>query len=302
LATACFGLAAVACSIRPLPQDATGLTTYQIVSHIRCEARDAVRSYALAAIRADPAVAADLQSGAFDFENFDIKRLRGHAAEVVDKYRSSAIAYDFTFDITETNELTAGADFLRTLDRGPFKLGIGAGNERERQNIRNFRIADTFENLATKVGDDYCTNPGKQKNWLYPITGTIGLAELVGTFLDLNQSGNLAPGEKVSVPVIADTIEFTTKFSGNANPSVELAAVGRDFQLVKANIGTKATRQDIHKVVIAMSLQPPPAKGKATTPAASAQKRAIEELDVQLYRDSILETKSLRKRLEQIIQ
>jgi hypothetical protein len=212
-------LALGGCSIRPLPQDVTGYNTYQIVSKIRCEARDAVRGYAISFIRKKrPDLADALKSGRISFDKFDSRLLDQETLKLVDRYAKAEIAYDFSFDITEKNDAGASADFLRTFSRGPLKLPLAAGADRERQNTRNFRISDTFGHLASKVSDEYCVHASKEKNWMYPITGHIGLAELVGTFLDLNQSGNLSPKEGKTVRTIADTIEFTTKISGSAKP------------------------------------------------------------------------------------
>jgi hypothetical protein len=276
------------CAIKPLPQDVTGNDTYQIVQKIRCETRDSVRSFILGVLdRSDPDVAAGLRSGSltFDAVNRNRKRLGSEAQAVFNKYDQAAIAYDFTFDITEKNDVSANSDFLRTLIRGPITLGVSGSNERQRQNTRNFRITDSFEELATKVSDDYCVDGRIPQNYMYPITGSIGMSELVGTFLDLNQSGNLAgPKDSPNVPQLADTVAFTTTFSGSVNPKIVLSPLSKGLSLADASLTADASRSDVHKVIIAISL--PPEKQKTIKAAqASAKAAANRMVDYQVYRN-----------------
>lgn len=286
------------CSVQPLPQDVTGYNTYQIVSKIRCEARDAVRGYAISFIRKKrPDLADALKSGRIGFDSFDRKQLDPETLKLVDRYAKAEIAYDFSFDITEKNDVGGSADFLRTFSRGPLKLPLTAGMDRERQNTRNFRISDRFGDLASKVSDDYCVHATKEKNWIYPITGHIGLAELVGTFLDLNQSGNLSPKEGKTVRTIADTIEFTTKISGSAKPSIELTPVGRGFQVTKAGLSFSGSREDVHKVIVALALPAEEAPRGAKGAGKSAKAVANEMIDEQIGRKAIDDRRRLEKRL-----
>jgi hypothetical protein len=285
-----------------LPQDVARFETYQIVAKIRCEMRDAIRGFAIKTIEVtNPDIAESLNNGSISFRNLDRKSLHPDVQRVIDKYDHTAIAYEFTFDITETNDASANFDLLGTFSRGPLKVGLKAGNERERQNKRNFRVVDTFEKLAVAVSDEYCTGLSAGKNWLYPITGSIRLDELVGAFLDLNQSGNLSGKEGKDLPTIADTIEFTTKLTGSASPSIELTPVGRGFELVKAGFGGDVSRTDVHTVVIVLSLPPEPKK-LSRTGRTNAQQRAIDELNYQLLRDSVVEQRQLRKQLQKLTE
>jgi hypothetical protein len=274
------------CAIKPLPQDVTGNDTYQIVQKIRCETRDAVRSFILGVLdQSDPETAAGLRKGTLTFGTVNRKKLSSEAQAALDKYDQAAIAYDFTFDITEKNDVSANLDFLRTFSRGPFTLGVSGSNERQRQNTRNFRVTDSFEELATKVSDDYCVDGRVPPNYVYPITGSIGMIELVGTFLDLNQSGNLAgPKDSPNVPQVADTVAFTTTFGGSVNPKIVLTPLSKGFDLADASLTADASRSDVHKVIVALSL--PPEKKKTIKAAqASAKAAANSMVDYQVYRN-----------------
>ena len=283
LALSCAG-----CAIKPLPENVTGNDTYQIVQKIRCETRDSIRSFILGVLDSnDPNAAAGLRNGSLTFEvvNRDRKRLSPEARAALDKYDQAAIAYDFTFDITEKNDVSANLDFLRTFSRGPLTLGVSGSSERQRQNTRNFRVTDSFEELVTKVSDDYCVDGRVPPNYVYLITGSIGMIELVGTFLDLNQSGNLS-GTKDSpdVPQVADTIAFTTTFGGSANPKIVLSPLSKGFDLADASLTASASRSDVHKVIIALSL-PPEKKKTSKASQGSAKAAANSMVEYQIYRN-----------------
>lgn len=127
---------------------------------------------------------------------------------------------------------------------------------------------------------------------------------MIGTFLDLNQSGNLGNKDGPQIPTLADTTEFTTTFSGSASPSIEIRPVlGRGWQFASAGVTAEASRDDIHKLIIAISLPPESAvaKGRAARPGRTiAKQRAIDELDRQEDREFISETRRLRRQLREV--
>lgn len=314
--------AAAGCSIHPLTEDVTGYKTAAIVQKIRCEARDAIRHHILIALRrrghAD--VADELERGITEW-TVDRSRFNRETQRVLEKYDHAAIAYGFTFDITEKNHATGALDFLKPVTRGVFNLGFRATSQLERENGRNFIISDTFEKLVTGLPTKYCKEIVEGKNWVYPITGTIGLQELVHTFLDLNESGALVGKEGGRVPTIADTIEFRTTFSAGATPSIELSAVGRAFQLTRASLAVDATREDKHKVIVTLSLPDDPSERAPVRTAArtvartavrkpvdrlmppartSAEKRAVEEIYKQQDQRFYNRIDRLQRRLERL--
>lgn len=294
-----FTLAAAGCSIRPLPEDVTSANTYEIVRKIRCETRDAIRGFAIALIRKrHPDLADELQANPALFAelNRNRRRLDPEIRRLIDRYDGAMAGYEFTFDITEKNNISGGLDFLGTLTRGTTKLGLSASNERERQNTRNFRVYDTFENAAVILPDRYCSEPAEGPNYLYPITGSLKRAEMIGTFLNLNQSGNLT-GEN-GVPRLADTVNFVTRFTGSAKPSIEIAPLGRSFEFVGASFDATGVREDKHQVIIVLTL---PAETAPRKRSIAEQRFTIEyEFDRQRALSEGNVRRELRDRIERI--
>jgi hypothetical protein len=266
------------CSVHPLPEDFAGYDTVQITARIRCEVRDAIRGHIVGSLLRRERVekhpqyaelAERLRSG--DIAWRDLRRhLKEYRVDdtliaIFERYNSAVIGYSFIFDLEEKNAHNGSVDLLGAITNGTVKLNVQASNDLIRGNKREFRLVDSFEFLVSHVADvcDPRVFPIQahrhERNIVYPITGSLGLAELVRTFLTLNQSGNLlgfeAPPNQVEIPTIVETMTFTTQFVAGATPSIELAA-RRSFSPVKAHIGTTNTRKDLHKVVIVIKLPP----------------------------------------------
>ena len=122
----CFALGMAGCAIHPLPDDVTRLATREIVFHIRCEARAAIRQAIIDYLR---------KARQFDFmtrlENREISldqldrhlpELPAHVRANIVKYEGAAISYDFNFNITEQNTNTAEVDFINVLSHGVFTM------------------------------------------------------------------------------------------------------------------------------------------------------------------------------------
>jgi hypothetical protein len=109
------------CSIHPVPEDVTGLPTADIVNKIRCEARFAVRKH----LR---------------------DRLKPLRRPDRDEYANGGIGYDFSFTMTENNDVGAGASFeFPFLSKfGTFSTDIAAGRDKKRETERKFIIVETF--------------------------------------------------------------------------------------------------------------------------------------------------------------
>lgn len=261
LAWTFFAMSLAGCAIHPLPENYTELDTNHIVFYIRCQARDAINQSAGAyLVKAPDDYTSKFGQSLLDrhktLSEIDQSKANLNAIFFIKKYLPAAIAYDFTFDMTEENDVSAGADFLNTFTRGTFSLGISAADNRKRQTTRNFRISDTFAELTGKT--TYCGQPRTEPNWSYPITGNIGLEEVVKTFINLNEHENLAgKDDKDTAPVLSDTLDFQTTLSGTAAPKVTLTPLGRGVtRLSDASLGGSASRKDDHKVIVALSLAP----------------------------------------------
>lgn len=106
-----FHAFAAGCAAAPRQDDVTRKTTYDIVEQIRCEAQRAV-----------------IDVGIY--------------------YKTSAIAYEFTFDVTDDNSNSLNSTWQYPFAGGGlFSLGATAGLNLNRNTVRNFKIVDTFDRL-----------------------------------------------------------------------------------------------------------------------------------------------------------
>ncbi|NOJ46043.1 hypothetical protein [Bradyrhizobium archetypum] len=286
------------CSIRPLPQDVAGAKydTWDIVRRIRCEMREAIITYIDRAL-----VARNLghippfgqrRPGLFK-EMYDQRdKLGPDMKKVIERYDGALITYDFTFDITENNNLLATANVGKAITRGTFGISLTGENNRERHNTRTFRISDNFIKLVVEKDEqDFCVKWDIRKqdvyaaNYIYPITGNLNLAEMTGTFLDLNQSGNLT-GKDNTPPALSDNIQFVTRFSGSINPAFEISPLGSNFEVARAGITATGIREDKHSVIIVLTLPP------ENTSKAVARNSQIEIAEEHIARQRVIKQNS----------
>jgi hypothetical protein len=197
------------CSTHPLVDDVTRSTTYDVVEKIRCEAKRAVVD---------------------------------HGRRFSD---DTSIAYEFTFDINETNQAQGNLTWFAPVIGGSFGLVGQAGSTLSRNTVRNFTITDTFGDLRKTN----CSPTVLEKNWAYPIAGDIGIYEVIGTFATLHQIDDPAAGEVFS---FHDTLGFITVFSAGLHPRLDLLQVTDRSHVSLAGADLGAQRSDIHTVVIAM--------------------------------------------------
>jgi hypothetical protein len=231
----CAAVGMTGCSIHPLPEDVTHLQTRQIVYHIRCEARAAIKSAITDYFR---------KVGLTDLVNqlennfLPLNQLDLHLREVpvsvranIIKYERAAITYDFTFDITEQNTVTTEVDFVNLLSHGTFSMPAKGGSDLQRQTVRLFRVNDTFGELIN-FATGRCTEDGSAENLMYPVSGSIGLGEMIETFVDLNEYQRLTGSKDTdTVPTMADTFNFQTTINGSVTPQVTLTPLKHLFNV-----------------------------------------------------------------------
>ncbi|TIR91628.1 hypothetical protein [Mesorhizobium sp.] len=257
-----------ACGIRPLPQDVTRFNTSDIIRHIRCETREAVRNQLLAWLDdrgkyGDPAaarVASDIRARK-DVRKIIYDGLKPDTVYAISLFAQTAIAYGFTFDMTVANNSSVNLNVFSVLpaaNKGT--LGLGGGVNVSRNNIRTLAIADTFGSLYADVSNAYCDNELKDANYLYPITGKIGMEEQISDFIDNSIFNNLVgkDGATSGQEYEADSLDFETVITGSANPKIVLDGGNG---LTDASFLGSTTRTDKHKVVIGLSL---PVTGKGS--------------------------------------
>jgi hypothetical protein len=231
------------CSTFPRVEDVTRKSTLAIVHQVRCEAKRAVMDIA------------------YNFNN--------PYPTPID-YTTASIGYEFTFDITEDNNASADATWgLPYTLGGNFSLLANGSFNRIRHTKRNFKITDSFQELYhTNCGDPPPPGvPSQPENLIYPISGEIGVYEVVKTFIKLQQIDNSKAGE---VFTFGDTLMFTTVLSGGVHPKLVISPLPDRFRLAAANGDFSADRTDIHTVVITMAGDKPRASGNKSGTSKSA--------------------------------
>lgn len=250
------------CAIHPLPENVTPLSTYDIVKQVRCETRQAVINSALEYLAKGQGVDAKSRSvGKYFADNPDrIAQLKpellsGNAREFLTIFWKTGVAYTYTLAMTENNNIDADVNLLKPITKR-FGLGLGAGLDRQRQNTRTFTVSDNFDELVQKLTPTDCNGRLAGENYVYPITGKIGVEGMVHAFVYLSLYGNL--GGKADAPsgppTLVDALEFQTTISGNATPKVTFSPVGDALSVADASLTATVSRKDVHTVIIGLAL------------------------------------------------
>jgi hypothetical protein len=275
------------CAIHPLPEDVTGIPTAMIARKIRCEARTALKDNLVTYLKRvkDPAanrLGVEFENGR-PLNSFRDSLFHGKVKTFIKKFENSAIAYNFAFDMTEVNNLDGTLGLTWPFTRGTGSAAITAGVDRSRENTRTFTVTDTFIDLFTTIPDRYCSGFATGANYIYPLIGTIGVDEMIRTFVELSLFDNLSSDpSKTGPPTMGDTITFTTKLSGSAAPTVTLTPVGRVLQVANGGITGVVSRTDVHKVIVALALptQQEAEAASASVGASGAQASAAAQTTV----------------------
>jgi hypothetical protein len=244
------------CSIHPLPNDVTRDTTLSIVQKIRCEARDAIRtqlSVLLLESSSPPtqAIGRELAAEARDLDQIYVRDIDPASLARMKRFYQVGIGYSFEFTIEESNLGSGSSTFTFPFTGGTFSVGVQAGEDRARRNIRTFTIIDTVKELAEST---FChLGEPVAENYKYPITGTIGINEMFATFYGLVRDTRKLDASGKS-PAFSDQLTFTTRIAGTVNPKVVLAPVVKDLRLTDASVNLGAERRDQHQVIVAIKL------------------------------------------------
>jgi hypothetical protein len=163
-------------------------------------------------------------------------------------FQHAQIAYDFSFRINETNDTNVGFSLLDQLKGGnAIRVNTGAQSKLIRDGNRSMTLLDSFEDLR-KLN---CTRD-RETNFLYPLTGDVGMYNAVSTFIKLQRADN--PGATRTF-TFADTLTYTTTLTGGINATLTLtpAAVLDQFRFTAANAAATGKRMDIHRVTVTMA-------------------------------------------------
>lgn len=259
----------VGCSIHPLPEDYSGIDTEDIVRQIRCETRRALIEMTGKFLKEGDYV--DNQSkeiGVIYFINktkplseFSPNLFKGHVQDSLNVFWSTGIAYNFKLNMIENNNFSAGLGLADPFFRGPtngaVSMAMGGSLNRQRGNTRTFTVTDSFGKLITKIPDDFCEKQIIGPNYIYPITGEIGMKEMLKTFVYLSIFGGLMGTEKdlSKPPTMVDALQFQTVILGQVNPTrVVFSPIRNTFALVDANLTAEVKRTDIHEVTVGLAL------------------------------------------------
>lgn len=284
-----FAVSLAGCAIRPLPQDFAGVSTPVIVKQIRCETRQAIIDLALGWLtapenqenhRVDPraqAIGFEFQQGKRPIQQFDPKLFQGHVKEVVDTFYDAGVAYTFDLEMTETNNLDTEINLLKPFKSSNLTLGIKGGADRSRKNERIFTLTDTFGGLL-KLPDHYCSGASIGRNYnhlvpanyIYPITGNIGVKGFVAEFVNMTIYDHLGgPKDKPDgPPTLVDALEFQTVVSGTLAPKITFT--GGLPGVADATLTGEASRTDLHKVTMGLAIAGKEAKNLAVVRAFPA--------------------------------
>jgi len=236
-----------ACAIHPLPGDIPQVPTSDIVARIRCEAQEGLRSF----LSEDPAT-------------------REHVKHLI---KGTTIGYEFSFTITEQNDAPNGQVTFteKTLTDGTFTLDLKPSATLKRKNTRAFLALEEL----TRVGNANCSQAA-QANWVYPITGATGMAEVVRSYIRLQLLASLRqdPVPKFSPAVFSDALDYTTRLTVGVNPTLELKAGVGSLRLTNASISGTADREDQHLVTVALAFDEKAAGLNPTARMASLERQA----------------------------
>jgi hypothetical protein len=244
------------CSIHPIPDDVTRESTLSIVQAIRCETRSAIRQQLANILSHSPSaktrqVSQELATGQRDLDRIYLKDIDRASQREMARFYDVGIGYNFELTMEENDNGAANALFKLPFTDGTFTLGIGGGKEKMRQNRRTFLIIDTVKELAES---EFCLHEaGRRENFIYPISGRIGMDEFVNTFYGLiTTAGRLDQTNKAGA--LSDQLTFRTRIVGSVNPKIELAPVSNHFKLTEASAQLSADRIDTHQVIVAIRL------------------------------------------------
>jgi hypothetical protein len=106
-------------------------------------------------------------------------------------------------------------------------------------------------------------------------------AELIDTFIDLNEDKDLRPLETGNSRVFADTLTFATTLVGAVSPHIELTPLGNRWGLASpTNFIASAQRMDTHKMIIGLSMEDSKASPRQASlglPGPTGAKSALQK-------------------------
>lgn len=173
-------------------------------------------------------------------------------------FEANDALFAFVFTITEVNDASAGATVVWPIALGTFALNGTLTDKRQRLGERKVNLVLTFEELnALPCDRDNYVEAGRAHR--YPITGTIGLDEVLSQYLDVVKTGSGYGKFDTGGKSFSDRIAFTTEFGGTLKPTLAKKVGPRT---VNANLDLGASRKDVHELTL--YIRPVDGGGKAS--------------------------------------
>ncbi len=287
LLSAPLSLLIAGCAVHPLPENVAALNTVEIVDHIRCETYEAMRHQIVLifkltgtpeALETARQIEEHPERSLQEFKN-KTALLRPEYQKRIVAFKSTTIGYGFRFNISEENIISSELNFgLPWNPLSNFTLKAGGSIDKKRTNTRRFFKVDTFEELL--LSHDCLKKTLNEANLVYPITGKIGLMNVVDDFFKLTTSGAKTEGSHSSdIKNFSEQLTFTTEITGSISPKVKVAPVTDQFKLADASGTLAASRTDTHELTLTFDVGKgfDPAKIAASAPAR--RDAVIQELN-----------------------
>lgn len=235
LSAACISL--TACSTHPLPEDYSGTSTKDLVQYLRCE-------LALGVASLKKTVPNDLDQ--------------------------TVVGVDLKLNMDETNNASGGKlALLDPLSGGKFTLDLSGAAEKSRSNERNVRIIDTFTVLKRIAADKECNQQKQRANFLYPISGRIGVGEVVVSYWDVKGLTTYNPNTSAEGAAFSDKLVFKTKLSAGLKPTISITSGPAHLHLSDFSIDGQVVREDKHQLTITLATLAPTKDSEKPNKAAS---------------------------------
>jgi uncharacterized protein YukE len=212
-------------------------------------------------------------------------RRREKRFEPVIAFESNNAAFQFVFQVTENNNATSKGTITWPIVPGVITLGYDVGDKRRRESDRQVKLAATFKELVRLDCSEIVLPEETRLPRMYPITGTIGLDEVIWDYMVMTHRIDRQKGTKFQSTTAGDSyrdkIRFTTTINGALKPGINLSK--RMGQLIEASADIGADRMDVHELTIYLTPPGAPTAGSPQEviikqmPAVRVRARALEQ-------------------------
>ncbi|MEG9524251.1 MAG: hypothetical protein MIL41_00450 [Hyphomicrobiales bacterium] len=195
-----------------------------------------------------------------DIRTFRPAMLTGNARRIADLIWSVGIAYNYNLEMTENNNNDGALNLVNILPTSNRTFGFSSKLDLERQNTRIFTITDTLGSLVAETPAYYCgpRYVAEGENFIYPLTGRIGMERVIQEFVVMAIFDNLSDDRtkdftKADGPSqLSEQLQFTTTIDVSTTPKVTFTPVGVGLHVADASFRAQAIRKDLHKLTVGL--------------------------------------------------